>query len=143
MDLAQTVPDTITKWVAGAFCVSPVGFGVAPGVELTAFQPFFVSLTLPTSVIRGEVFTLRATVFNYLPECIRVRSRSLFFSAPLSLADAVVSRPLSLSPPAGPGHAGGIQAAHLPELRRLPLHAVSVRRGERDLLLDRDSGCSR
>lgn len=97
MDLAQTVPDTITKWVAGAFCVSPVGFGVAPGVELTAFQPFFVSLTLPTSVIRGEVFTLRATVFNYLPECIRVRSRSLFFSAPLSLADAVVSRPLSLS----------------------------------------------
>ncbi|XP_029699093.1 alpha-2-macroglobulin-like protein 1 [Takifugu rubripes] len=72
-DLEKTVPDTITKWAAGAFCVSSVGFGVAPSVGLTAFQPFFVSLTLPYSVIRGEVFTLRASVFNYLSECIMVQ----------------------------------------------------------------------
>ncbi|KAF3692590.1 Alpha-2-macroglobulin [Channa argus] len=66
----KTVPDTITKWAAGAFCVSSLGFGVSPNTGLTAFQPFFVSLTLPYSVIRGEVFTLKATVFNYLSKCI-------------------------------------------------------------------------
>ncbi|KAL6104971.1 a2ml1 [Pungitius sinensis] len=72
VDVEKTVPDTVTKWAAGAFCVSSVGFGVAPNAELTAFQPFFVSLTLPYSVIRGEVFTLKATVFNYLSKCIMV-----------------------------------------------------------------------
>ncbi|KAM6959235.1 alpha-2-macroglobulin [Aplochiton taeniatus] len=70
----KEVPDTITKWAAGAFCTSPdVGLGLAPNVGLIAFQPFFVSLTLPYSVIRGEVFTLKATVFNYLTTCIMVK----------------------------------------------------------------------
>ncbi|KAJ8397187.1 hypothetical protein AAFF_G00440210 [Aldrovandia affinis] len=69
----KTVPDTITKWAAGALCTSPVGLGLAPTVGLTAFQPFFASLTLPYSVIRGEVFTLKATVFNYLSKCIMVQ----------------------------------------------------------------------
>ncbi|XP_031139391.1 alpha-2-macroglobulin isoform X4 [Sander lucioperca] len=72
VNVEKTVPDTITKWAAGAFCVSPVGFGVSANTGLTAFQPFFVSLTLPYSVIRGEVFTLKATVFNYLSKCIMV-----------------------------------------------------------------------
>ncbi|KAJ8267035.1 hypothetical protein GJAV_G00137560 [Gymnothorax javanicus] len=71
----QTVPDTITTWAASAFCTSPAGFGLAPGINLTAFQPFFVSLTLPYSVIRGEVFPLKATVFNYLSKCIMVHVR--------------------------------------------------------------------
>ncbi|KAM9475883.1 alpha-2-macroglobulin-like protein 1 [Clarias gariepinus] len=69
----KTVPDSITTWHAGAFCTSPIGFGVAPSAELTAFQPFFVSLTMPSSVIRGEVFTLKATIFNYLQSCMMVK----------------------------------------------------------------------
>ncbi|XP_053092313.1 alpha-2-macroglobulin-like protein 1 [Pangasianodon hypophthalmus] len=73
MTINKTVPDSITTWQAGAFCTSPVGFGVAPKTELTAFQPFFVSLTMPSSVIRGEVFTLKATVFNYLQSCMMVK----------------------------------------------------------------------
>ncbi|XP_051934795.1 alpha-2-macroglobulin-like protein 1 isoform X2 [Hippocampus zosterae] len=73
VNVEKTVPDTITKWAAGAFCVSSVGFGVAPTTALTVFQPFFISLTLPYSVIRGEVFTLKATVFNYLSKCIMVK----------------------------------------------------------------------
>ncbi|XP_042270737.1 alpha-2-macroglobulin-like protein 1 isoform X1 [Thunnus maccoyii] len=73
VNVEKTVPDTITKWAAGAFCVSSAGFGVSPNTGLTAFQPFFVSLTLPYSVIRGEVFTLKATVFNYLSKCIMVK----------------------------------------------------------------------
>ncbi|XP_053479921.1 alpha-2-macroglobulin-like protein 1 [Ictalurus furcatus] len=68
----KTVPDSITTWQAGAFCTSSVGFGVAPKTQLTAFQPFFVSLTMPSSVIRGEVFMLKATVFNYLQSCMMV-----------------------------------------------------------------------
>lgn len=72
VDVEKMVPDTITKWAAGAFCVSSVGFGVSPNTGLTVFQPFFVSLTLPYSVVRGEVFTLKATVFNYLSKCIVV-----------------------------------------------------------------------
>ncbi|XP_036005772.1 alpha-2-macroglobulin-like protein 1 isoform X1 [Fundulus heteroclitus] len=71
--MEKTVPDTITKWATSAFCVSPTGFGVSPNTGLTVFQPFFVSLTLPYSVIRGEVFTLKATVFNYLTRCIMVK----------------------------------------------------------------------
>ncbi|XP_041662781.1 alpha-2-macroglobulin-P-like [Cheilinus undulatus] len=74
LTMEKTVPDTITKWVAGAFCVSrAVGFGVSPNIGLTTFKPFFVSLTLPYSVIRGESFTLKATVFSYESKCIRMK----------------------------------------------------------------------
>ncbi|NXO10398.1 A2MG protein, partial [Oriolus oriolus] len=72
-DLEVTIPDTITEWKANAFCTSAdTGFGLSPTVSLRAFQPFFVELTLPYSVVRGESFVLKATVFNYLPACIRV-----------------------------------------------------------------------
>uniref|UniRef100_A0A8C8AF99 Alpha-2-macroglobulin n=1 Tax=Otus sunia TaxID=257818 RepID=A0A8C8AF99_9STRI len=71
--LDVTIPDTITEWKANAFCTSAdTGFGLSPTVSLRAFQPFFVELTLPYSVVRGESFTLKATVFNYLAACIRV-----------------------------------------------------------------------
>ncbi|XP_067387171.1 alpha-2-macroglobulin-like, partial [Emydura macquarii macquarii] len=72
-DLAVTIPDTITEWKANAFCTSgDTGFGLSPTVSFRAFQPFFVELTLPYSVVRGEAFTLKATVFSYLSRCIRV-----------------------------------------------------------------------
>ncbi|OXB56297.1 hypothetical protein ASZ78_002122, partial [Callipepla squamata] len=72
-ELDVTIPDTITEWKASAFCMSSdTGFGLSPTVSLRAFQPFFVELTLPYSVVRSEVFVLKATVFNYLTACIRV-----------------------------------------------------------------------
>uniref|UniRef100_A0A8C3TLH4 Alpha-2-macroglobulin n=1 Tax=Chelydra serpentina TaxID=8475 RepID=A0A8C3TLH4_CHESE len=72
-ELPLRIPDTITEWKANAFCTSSdTGFGLSPTVSLRAFQPFFVELTLPYSVVRGEAFTLKATVFNYLTRCIRV-----------------------------------------------------------------------
>ncbi|NXF52013.1 A2MG protein, partial [Oceanites oceanicus] len=72
-DLDVTIPDTITEWKANAFCTSAdTGFGLSPTVSLRAFQPFFVELTLPYSVVRGEAFTLKTTVFNYLTTCMRV-----------------------------------------------------------------------
>ncbi|KAL6103005.1 a2ml1 [Pungitius sinensis] len=71
-DVSLTVPDTITTWETEAFCLSPQGFGLAPRKEITVFQPFFLELSLPYSIIRGEHFELKATVFNYLTSCIMV-----------------------------------------------------------------------
>uniref|UniRef100_A0A667G174 Alpha-2-macroglobulin-like n=1 Tax=Lynx canadensis TaxID=61383 RepID=A0A667G174_LYNCA len=72
-EVGVTVPDTITEWKAGALCLSnDTGLGLSLPASLRAFQPFFVELTMPYSVIRGETFTLKATVLNYLPKCIRV-----------------------------------------------------------------------
>ncbi|RMC13369.1 hypothetical protein DUI87_10904 [Hirundo rustica rustica] len=64
------VPDTITSWVASAFVISEnggLGVTTAP-VELGVFQPFFIFLNLPYSVIRGEQFILEVNIFNYLKE---------------------------------------------------------------------------
>ncbi|XP_029809140.1 alpha-2-macroglobulin-like [Suricata suricatta] len=72
-EVGVTVPDTITEWKAGALCLSnDTGLGLSLPASLRVFQPFFVELTMPYSVIRGEAFTLKATVLNYLPKCIRV-----------------------------------------------------------------------
>ncbi|XP_019615204.1 PREDICTED: murinoglobulin-2-like [Branchiostoma belcheri] len=37
--------------------------------SLQAFQPFFVSTTLPYSVIRGEEVPLKVSIFNYMQQC--------------------------------------------------------------------------
>ncbi|KAI7790049.1 alpha-2-macroglobulin-1 [Triplophysa rosa] len=66
------VPDTITTWETEVFCLSSEGLGLAPPAQLTVFQPFFLELSLPYSIIRGEIFELKATVFNYLSKCIMV-----------------------------------------------------------------------
>ncbi|XP_028616918.1 alpha-2-macroglobulin-P [Grammomys surdaster] len=72
-EMEVTVPDTITEWKAGAFCLSnDTGLGLSPVIDFQAFQPFFIELIMPYSVIRGETFMLKATVMNYLQTCIRV-----------------------------------------------------------------------
>ncbi|KAM7127231.1 LOW QUALITY PROTEIN: alpha-2-macroglobulin-like protein 1 [Ciconia maguari] len=68
------VPDTITEWNANTFCVADTGFGFFPLTTLRVFQPFFIDLSVPYSVIQGETFSLKATVFNYLKDCIQVRA---------------------------------------------------------------------
>ncbi|XP_077202330.1 alpha-2-macroglobulin-like protein 1 isoform X2 [Paroedura picta] len=70
-----TAPDTITEWIASAFCVADIGFGISQPAAFRVFQPFFVDLLMPYSVVRGETFELKATVFNYLKECIQVTVR--------------------------------------------------------------------
>ncbi|XP_028406949.1 murinoglobulin-1-like isoform X3 [Dendronephthya gigantea] len=69
-----TVPGTITSWVANGFAISSkTGIGVSETTTLKAFQPFFVSMTLPYSVIRGEEIPVIVTVFNYLPSCAAIK----------------------------------------------------------------------
>ncbi|XP_053159856.1 alpha-2-macroglobulin-like isoform X3 [Hemicordylus capensis] len=73
VEIPVTIPDTITEWKAGAFCLSgETGFGLSQPITLNAFQPFFLDLTMPYSVIRGEAFVLKVTVFSYQQHCIRV-----------------------------------------------------------------------
>jgi hypothetical protein len=77
------VPDTITSWVANGFAMSAAyGMGISNPAILKAFQPFFVQMTLPYSVIRGEEIPVTVTVFNYLPSCVPVSVECLFLLNP-------------------------------------------------------------
>ncbi|NWV91215.1 A2ML1 protein, partial [Machaerirhynchus nigripectus] len=97
-EVAVTVPDAITEWEAGMFCMAPQGLGLSPAVTLTAFQPFFVELALPYAVVRHETFILKATVFNYLRQCLRVQ---------VTLAE---SAELEVTPGAGDTYSGCVCA---------------------------------
>uniref|UniRef100_A0A8C3P054 OVOS protein n=1 Tax=Cyanoderma ruficeps TaxID=181631 RepID=A0A8C3P054_9PASS len=73
IDVSYTIPDSITEWKASAFCVhDDAGFGISPPASLKSFQPFFVDITQPYSVTRGEKFNLIANVFNYLDKCMQI-----------------------------------------------------------------------
>ncbi|GIY30102.1 hypothetical protein CDAR_6902 [Caerostris darwini] len=72
--IKRKLPHTITQWVGGAVCVHhKTGLGLWEETSVTAFQPFFVSFTLPYSVVRGEVLPLTVSVFNYLSECLPIK----------------------------------------------------------------------
>ncbi len=71
--LEVEVPDTITTWMLRAVALSKEhGLGVAEA-ELTVFQPFFLTVDLPYSAIRGEEFPVRVAIYNYLDEPQNVR----------------------------------------------------------------------
>ncbi|XP_056385122.1 alpha-2-macroglobulin-like isoform X2 [Hyla sarda] len=70
--LSRTTPHSITKWVTEAFCLDKNGFAIAGEVELTTFQPYFIDLIVPKSVVQGEKFTIQAVVFNYVKKCILI-----------------------------------------------------------------------
>ncbi|XP_043275099.1 CD109 antigen-like isoform X2 [Venturia canescens] len=68
--IRRTVPDSITSWVLSAFSVdSTHGLGlIQTPRKLKVFKPFFLSLDLPYSVIRGEIVAVPIVVFNYFNE---------------------------------------------------------------------------
>ncbi|XP_075467859.1 ovostatin-like isoform X1 [Ascaphus truei] len=72
--IPEVVPGTITQWQGSMFCVSEEeGFGMARyPANFTAFQSFFVELSLPYSVTRGEILVIKAFVSNYLEQHIKV-----------------------------------------------------------------------
>ena len=68
LSLDVTVPDTITTWMLRAVAISKEqGLGIAED-ELVAFQPFFLTIDLPYSAIRGEEFPVQVAIYNYLDE---------------------------------------------------------------------------
>ncbi len=69
-----TVPDSITTWMLRAVAISKdKGLGVAES-SLKVFQPFFLTIDLPYSAIRGEEFPVSVSVYNYLdtPQDVQV-----------------------------------------------------------------------
>ncbi len=66
--LSVTVPDTITNWMLRAVAISKTqGLGIAES-QLTVFQPFFLTVDLPYSTIRGEEFPVKVAIYNYLDQ---------------------------------------------------------------------------
>lgn len=61
------IPETITTWRITAFSVNEkTGFGIVDGpTDITTIQPFFISLSLPYSVKRGEILSIPVLVYNY------------------------------------------------------------------------------
>ena len=69
-----TLPDAITEWVGRAVCVNPSeGVGLSGASSIITFTNFFTSLTIPSSITRGEILPLKVSVFNYLNEDLFVR----------------------------------------------------------------------
>lgn len=66
-------PDTITSWILGGYAVSSAhGVAVSDTNDLVVFQPFFIEMKLPYSVVRGESFELVVAVYNYEDEASAV-----------------------------------------------------------------------
>jgi hypothetical protein len=73
MVISETIPDTITEWMGNTVCTNEnTGLGVSEISKITTFQPFFINVKLPYSVIRGEILNVDVMVFNYLPHCTAV-----------------------------------------------------------------------
>jgi alpha-2-macroglobulin len=69
----NTAITVFIKWVGNSLCTNiDVGVGVSPVTGITAFQPFFLSFTLPYSAIRGEIVPVLVSIFNYMSECLVV-----------------------------------------------------------------------
>jgi len=68
-----TVPDSITTWMLRAVAISKEkGLGVAED-SLVVFQPFFLTIDLPYSAIRGEEFPVQVAIYNYLDTAQKVQ----------------------------------------------------------------------
>jgi len=64
--LSLQAPDSITTWDLSAVAISKEkGLGVAED-ELKVFQPFFLTVDLPYSAIRGEELPVKVSIYNYL-----------------------------------------------------------------------------
>ncbi|RWS19388.1 CD109 antigen-like isoform X2, partial [Leptotrombidium deliense] len=63
--IVRKIPDSITSWFISSFAINKLdGFGLADTkAMLRVFRPFFVRLSLPYSVIRGETVAIPVTVY--------------------------------------------------------------------------------
>ena len=63
--ISLKAPDSITTWQIDALASTVDGrIGVGNG-SMVVFQPFFVDPDLPVSVVRNDIFTFRAAIYNY------------------------------------------------------------------------------
>ncbi|KAI7686937.1 Antigen -like protein [Sarcoptes scabiei] len=69
---SDSIPDTITSWYISAFAIDSItGLGVAEKpTKINVFRPFFIKLSLPDTIIRGEYVIIQAVVFNYQKKAV-------------------------------------------------------------------------
>ena len=64
--MSAEAPDSITTWMMRAVALSKEhGLGISEA-QLRVFQPFFLEVDLPYSAIRGEEFSVKVALYNYL-----------------------------------------------------------------------------
>lgn len=69
----EKLPHTITEWVGSAVCINDEdGLGLSNTTSIKGFQAFFLSTTLPYSVIRGESFWITISVFSYVEDSLPI-----------------------------------------------------------------------
>jgi len=72
----------MTSWHLSAFAMSSShGIGIAEPQKLAVFRPLFVSVTLPSAVIRKEKVSIVTTVFSYMTTCTTVSTTDLIQEA--------------------------------------------------------------
>ncbi|XP_022254709.1 CD109 antigen-like isoform X2 [Limulus polyphemus] len=71
--VSSEVPDTITSWIVSAFAMDSItGLGISPSTtKVTVFRPFFIKLSLPYAILRGESVAIQAVIFNYNDNAIK------------------------------------------------------------------------
>ncbi|XP_029283155.1 LOW QUALITY PROTEIN: venom factor-like [Cottoperca gobio] len=73
-NMKPPLPDSITEWGILAVSASPhTGFCVAEPYNVKAWKRFFVDLKLPYSVARNEQVQIKAVIYNYGNNELRVR----------------------------------------------------------------------
>ncbi len=128
--LSAEAPDSITTWMLRAVALSKEhGLGIAEA-QLRVFQPFFLQVDLPYSAIRGEEFSAKVALYNYLD------STQEFFveleeSDRFTLLDDA-AKTVSV----GPNDIGGLEfKIRLTELGTVPLKVTARSSGEADAVI--------
>ncbi|GAA52061.1 alpha-2-macroglobulin-like protein 1 [Clonorchis sinensis] len=72
-------PDSITTWRASAFCTTKSnGLWIPDSNTVTVSMPFFLELTLPKQVKRGEIIYLPVSVFVVREEALDSKERACY-----------------------------------------------------------------
>lgn len=87
--ISRAVPDSLTSYSISAFAIHPVdGLGITTSVsQITTYRPFFITMSLPYSVLMGEDLAIQVVVFNYNDKSIQAevtmenRKREFDFTA--------------------------------------------------------------
>lgn len=118
--VSAEAPDSITTWMLRAVSLSKEhGLGVAEA-EMRVFQPFFVSVDLPYSAVRGEEFPVKVALYNYLD------TEQQFFVEPADSDDYMLLDEAEKSVTVGGSDVGGVEfSIRMTELGDVPIEVTA------------------
>ncbi|KAH3754661.1 hypothetical protein DPMN_189342, partial [Dreissena polymorpha] len=74
LTLAMKYRDSITEWSIQAIGISEhYGACIAAPKEVKAFKDYFIQVDLPYKVLQKEMFNVKVTVFNFIPQELSAR----------------------------------------------------------------------